>query len=334
MLRRVVQNPTKADPRNAFRRPFRLLPRRLRVFFLIGHRVVVGFVNHDGVSWSAAMAFWLVLSLPPLIIAVSSIATSLLNTDDARDVLAEQIVAQLPAEGGLIRDLVERDIAMISLGGLASVIVLLFSGSRVFAALVNAIYVMWRHVERASLVRREAMRLLLVVLVGGMLLSSILLQLAVLGLSDDLGFGVTVLATWVLPLVLVVAGLFLTYKLVPRRRATWKTALVGALFGAAALRVAQIVFVFLLTTVLEFEQSYGPLAEVALLSTWAFFVSAIILLGAELVATLDRHRLPHVPLPSSMRGDPADVHDPSRDGNRNSRRDPDRDRDAPAREAA
>lgn len=85
------------------------------------------------------MAFWLVLSLPPLVIAVSSIATLVIGED-----------AALPAEGGLIRDLVARQISLISLGGLTSLVFLLFSGSRVLSSLVNAIYVMWRHVGRAG----------------------------------------------------------------------------------------------------------------------------------------------------------------------------------------
>jgi hypothetical protein len=46
---------------------------------------------------------------------------------------------------------------------------------------------------------------------------------------------VHILASWVLPFVMVVGGLFVTCKLVPRNRATWKTALVGALLAAVAL---------------------------------------------------------------------------------------------------
>jgi membrane protein len=303
VLKRVAQTPEGADRQNVFRRPFTILPRRLRILFLIGHRVGFGWLNHDGMSWSAAMAFWLVLSLPPLVIAVSSVAARFIDQDNAREIIADQIVAQLPAEGDLIRQLVEQDIALLSLGGVASLVFLLFSGSRVFSSLVNAIYVMWRHVDRASFVRREGMRFVLAAIVGGLLMGSVIVQIAVLGI-DELGPVVGILVNWVLPFVMVLLGLFVTYKLIPRNRASFKTAFVGALLAAIALRIAQAVFVLLLGTVLEFDEGYGPLAEVALLATWAFFACAIILLGAELVATLDRHKLPHVPLPSSKKGDP------------------------------
>ncbi|HVM31330.1 MAG TPA: YihY/virulence factor BrkB family protein [Candidatus Limnocylindrales bacterium] len=302
MLRRVAQDPARADPRNAFRRPFTHLPRRLRALFLVGHRVGFGWLNHDGMSWSAAMAFWLVLSLPPLVIAVSSVAVRFMDDENAREIIADQVVAQLPAEGDLIRQLVEQDIALVSIGGFASLVFLLFSGSRVFSSMVNAIYVMWRHVERASFVRREGMRFVLAGLVGSLLIGSVIVQVAVLGM-DELGPVMGILVNWVLPFVMVLLGLFVTYKLIPRNRASFKTAFVGALLAALGLRLAQLIFTLLLGTVLEFDEGYGPLAEVALLATWAFFACAIILLGAELVATLDRHRLPHLPLPSSKEGD-------------------------------
>jgi hypothetical protein len=38
--------------------------------------------------------------------------------------------------------------------------------------------------------------------------------------------------------------------------------------------------------------------------TWAVVASAVVLLGAEMVATLDRHRVTHLPLPSSAKGEP------------------------------
>lgn len=305
MLWRLARNPVHANPANAFIRPFGLLPRRLRILFLVVHRVIFGFINHDGLAWSAAMAFWLVLSLPPLVIAVSSIASMVFGRETAQSFLVDQIVAQLPAEGDIIRELVEREIGLLSIGGLGSLVLLLFAGSRVFSALIKGIYVMWRHVEQASLVRRELLRVALVVIVGGMMVSSVMIQLVVLGL-EDIGSFAGILATWVLPFFLVVAGLFITYVLFPRGRATWRTALLGALCAAILLRVAQVIFVFLLSTVLEFEQSYGPVAEVALLATWGFVASVIVLLGAELVATLDRHRIAHAPLPSSQEGEPGE----------------------------
>lgn len=293
-------------PANAFAERLRWLPRRLRLVLLVLYRTVTGFVRHDGLSWSAAMAFWLVLSLPPLLIALSSVAVTLLGQESAQQLLTEQIAAQLPAEGGLIGQIVDNQVELLSAAGMGALVFLLFSGSRVFGSLVLAINVMWRHVEGDGFVRRQLMRVLMVLLVGGMLLASVVMQLGILGAADDIGPLADALARYVLPFVLVVGGLFLAYKLVPNGCATWRTALVSAVLTAIVLRAAQFAFWFLLNNLIDYDTGYGPLAGIATLMTWAVVASAIVLLGAEFVATLDRHRLRQLPLPSSATGEPSE----------------------------
>lgn len=300
--------PTQAGrPPNAFADPLRRIPRRGRLAFLVGFRAVSGFVRHDGLSWSAAMAFWLVLSVPPLLIAMSSLAVELLGREEARSILAEQIASQLPAEGWLIGDIVEQEIRLVSLAGLGSLAFLLFSGSRVFGALVTAINLMWRHIESDGLLRRHIERAVMVLGLGTLLLTSVMLQLGIIGARDQIGPLADIVVRYVLPFLLVIGGLFLTYRLVPRNGATWRTALVGALVAAVLLRVAQFGFTSVLMNFIDFDTGYGPLAGIAVLMTWAVVASGIVLLGAEFVATLDRHRITQLPLPSSAEGDPAEV---------------------------
>lgn len=289
---------------NGFAGRLRLLPRRVRIAYLIGFRAVAGFFRHDGLSWAAAMAFWFVLSLPPLLIALSSLTTAVVGREAARALLAEQVASQLPASGSVITEILEQEISVFSLAGLGSVAFLLFAGSRVFAAIVTAISAMWHHVERDTLRRRILLRAVMLLAVGGLMATSILLQLGIAGAQEDLGALTGMLVHFVLPFLLVVGGLYMTYWLVPRGRATWRTALVGALITAALLRVAQLAFWFLLTGVVDFRTGYGSLAGIAVLMVWAVVASSIVLIGAEFVATLDRHRLTQVALPSSDRGQP------------------------------
>lgn len=295
---------TRERPARAFARPLSSVPRRLRLAFLIGYRTVRNFFHHQGVSWSAAIAFWLVLSLPPLLIALSSVIGHFLGQDAARSILAEQVGSQLPAEGWLIEDLVAEEVSLISLAGLGSLALLLFSGSRVFGALVTAINVMWRHVEVEGLVMRLLKRGVLLLATGALLLASVFLQLGIAGTSADGPSMGQVLARYVLPFVLVVGGLFLLYRLVPNGGINWRMALLGALLAAVVLRLAQFAFWFLLTEFLDFDTAYGPLAGIAVLMTWAVVASAVVLLGAELVATLDRHRIRQLPVPSARTGEP------------------------------
>lgn len=293
-------------PANVFDKPLRWLPRRLRLASLVAYRSITGFYRHNGLTWAASMAFWLTLSVPPLLIALSSIAQQVLGQESAQQLIAEQVAAQLPAQGGIISDIVQQEIPVFSVAGVGSLVFLLFSGSRIFGALVGAINAMWQHVEDAGFIRRQLLRFVMVLLVGGLLLASVLLQLGTLGAADQIGMTADLAARYALPFVLAVAGLWLIFVLMPRRRASWRTALIGALITAIVLRLAQVVFWYLLTGAVDFSQSYGPLAGVAILMTWALVASAIVLMGAQFVAVLDRHRIEQLPLPSSDSGVPGE----------------------------
>ena len=282
------------------------MPRRLRLALLTAHRVASGFIRHDGLSWAAAIAFWLVLSLPPLLIALTTISTSLLGAETARDLVADQVAAHLPTGSGLIEQIVDAELPLFGTASLGSLAFLLFSGSRVFGALARAINVMWHHVESDGLLRRLVIRVVLLLFVGGLVIASALLQLGLLGAADDIGPLADIVARLVLPTALVLAGLTLTYRLIPADGPTWSTALTGALVATGLLRLAQAGFAFLLATVLEFDQAYGPLAGVAVLMIWAVAACAVVLIGAEVVATLDRHRLRHLPVPASETGEPSE----------------------------
>jgi membrane protein len=289
MVTRVISTPHVGAHR-AFAGLLRRIPRRIRWGLLVARRTVIGFVRHEGLSWAASMAFWLVLSLPPLLIAISSFVGAALGHETAQSILAQQVAAQLPAQGEVIRGLVDQEIQLLSVAGLGSVLFLLFSGSRVFAALVMAVNVMWSAVPTEGLLRRLVLRVVLALTIGGMLVASVLLQLGILGAQDRIGPLADVAARYVLPFGLVVGGLFLTYRLVPWRLASTRTAFVAAVLTAVLLRGFQALFSFLLAEGVDFSTAYGSLAGIAILMTWAMVTSSIVLLGAEFVSIVDRRR--------------------------------------------
>lgn len=112
--------------------------------------------------------------------------------------------------------------------------------------------------------------------------------LAFAGEVLDLPMSVRVLAqSQVVPVLFIDAALFLLFYLIPRRAATWQTALIGAAVGAIALRVAQVGFTAYVRTFGGFDSAYGPIAGLAAVLTWALVASAVILLAAHLVAVMN-----------------------------------------------
>jgi membrane protein len=256
----------------------------------VARRTVSNYLDEEGLQWSGAVAFYLVLSVPPLLIAAVSIGVVLVGADRAQSFLVEQVEQFLPAQEGIVAEIVDQTVDASGAAALAAIGFLLFSGSRVFASLIAAINLMWQEIEPAGFWRRQLQRVGMVFTVGLLLVLAGIADvvLSVAGEFFDLPGAVRLLAqSQVVPALFIGSGLFLLFYLIPRRAATWRTALLGAVLGAVALRVAQGVFTAYLLTFGGFDSAYGPIAGLAVVLTWALVASAVILLAAHLVAVLN-----------------------------------------------
>ena len=159
---------------------------------------------------------------------------------------------------------------------MAAIAFLLFTGSRVFASLIAAINLMWHEIEATGFWRRQLQRTGMVFTVGALLVlaGAADVALALAGDALDLPPPLRVLIqSQLVPALFIGSGLFLLFYLIPRKAATWRTALAGAIFGAVALRLAQALFTGYLRDFGGFDSAYGPIAGLAAVLTWALVAS-------------------------------------------------------------
>ena len=268
----------------------RRLPRRLRPAWRVARRTVSNYFDEEGLQWSGAVAFYLVLSVPPLLIAAVSIGVVVVGADRAQSFLVDQVAQFLPAQEEIVSEIVEQTVQGSGAAALAAVGFLLFSGSRIFASLIAAINLMWQEIEPAGFWRRQIQRTVMVLTIGILLALAGIADVVVAFAGDlfDLPGPIRFLAqTQLVPALFIGSALFLLFFLIPRRAATWQTALLGAVLGAVALRIAQALFTTYLRTFGGFDSAYGPIAGLAVVLTWALVASSIILLAAHLVAVLN-----------------------------------------------
>lgn len=286
--------PASADPYAAVRPPIARVPRRLRLALLVLRRAGARFTAHHGLSWAASIAFYVSLSVPPLLIALTDLAGSLLGSEELRASIIDQVTQLVPGQAEVLRDVVPERSHGPGLPTLVSVLLLLVFGSRALGTLVEVINLMWRRVEDATWLRRQRLRLVLLLGVGALFALGIAGRSVVDGTEGAERAGSLAGSTsgLLLPTLLVGAGLLLTYRLAPGVRVRLRSALIGAVLGALLLRAAQAAFSWALEHGVRGEGAYGPLASIAVLLTWALVASAIVLLGAEVVATLERRQIP------------------------------------------
>lgn len=256
---------------------------------VIGWRAVRNFVDQEGVQWSGALAFYLVLSVPPLLIAAFSVSVAVVGEETAREYVAAQVTQFLPAQRDVVRQIATQTISASGPAIPAAFAFLLFSGSRVFASLIAAINVMWREVPEPGFIRRQIVRIVMLLTTGVLFAVAGAADVAVALAGDAIPGSISIVVRLhILPGLLMAAALLLIFKLVPRRAATWKSAIVGGVVGAVLLRAAQAAFTAYLGVTGGFESAYGPIAGAAAVMTWALVASAAILLSAHLVAILNQ----------------------------------------------
>ncbi len=93
-----------------------------------------------------------------------------------------------------------------------------------------------------------------------------------------------------LPVIASTVGFFLIYLIVPNRKVSWKSALIGALVGAILFEMAKRGFAWYITTFPSYQRVYGTLATIPIFLFWVYLSWNIILLGGTIAATLETSR--------------------------------------------
>lgn len=262
-------------------------------FRRIGRMLVLAvqdFLSDSGPQWAAAIAYYALLSLFPLLLAAASIASLFIDPEWAVQRITEQLGDLLPTGEQQIEEIVTGAIEAGAGVGIVSVAGLLWTGSRVFSALTKALNVAYDVDEKYGFVRRTAIEFAMVATLGllfVMALASRYVFSFVLGFLDLVpadGAWLYEVAAVAVPALLLAVALFLAYRLVPRRRPDTSAALLGAVTATVAILVARPIFLGYVQEFGEYNLIYGSLAIMVILVFWAWIVAVIILLGGELVS--------------------------------------------------
>lgn len=247
--------------------------------------------NH-GPEWSAALAFYAVLSLFPLLLAGAVLASYVVDGAWAVTRVTAVLGEFLPSGDDEIRDIVGRAVADPRRVGLLSVAVYLVAGRRVLGALTTALNLVSDVDERADGIgRRIALEASLLVGLAALFLlglsSATLLHLAwdaarLAPTPDSLTFRLVRFGFQALLLLVV---FFLVYTVVPRGRREARATMVGAAAATLLFLLARAAFLVILAPLsANLDVIYGPLAVPVLLLLWAWYVALITLFGGSLAS--------------------------------------------------
>lgn len=268
--------------------------RHLRDHGGVAGKIVYGAAHHRLNGEAAKTAYYLFLSLFPLLLVAFAV-TGLVGGHPVFDFLARRLEQAAPEDAAryverFIRDVTDsRRPGVLSLG----VVLTLWTGTNIFVALMQGLNRIWEVTEhrrwwRRRLVAFGTLGAALVLLVSGALavLAGEWLRHA-LGLSRAW----TVLR-YPLAFLLLAFLMWLIYSVLPARgqRGARTHLMTGAAAGTALWFVATMGFDFYISHVKHTGRVYGLVGAGMVLLLWLYLTAYAILFGAETAAVLERER--------------------------------------------
>jgi membrane protein len=268
----------------------------LRLTGRIAWRAVVRFFDHNGPDRAAAVSYYTLLSLLPLLVFLISLGASVLGSWDAAYQRATYLLqGVLTHNDQHTRDALRQFAEQASRFYAPGLLILAWTSKRVFAALLSALEVVFGHPGRGIL-KGNLVTLALVGITGlGLLLTMLL---ATVGATAEglvrriappeaaLMFGglAALLARHVLPVVITMAFLFILYRIAAPAGYTTHHALGGALLATLLWEGAKTGFAWYLRDLARYAGLYGALEGVIVLAIWIELSVSIVLYGGEVVA--------------------------------------------------
>ncbi|MGH8796372.1 MAG: YihY/virulence factor BrkB family protein [Caldimonas sp.] len=261
-------------------------------------------------SMGAALAYYTVFSIAPLLLIVISVAGLVFGEDAARGAIVSQIQSLTGSEAAKSVEALLASVNHQTQGIFATVVgvvVLLIGATTVFAELQDSLDRIWRAPARRkagiwSLLRARVLSFGMILGVGFLLMASLVVSAAlaalghwwapVFGAWEALAKGIDLLVSF--GLITVIFAMI--YKIIPRTHIQWHDVWIGAAVTALLFAVGKFAIGLYIGTS-GVTSSFGAAGSLAVLLLWVYYSAQIFLLGAEFTWVY-AHRY------GSMRGQP------------------------------
>ncbi len=262
---------------------------------------VRAYADNAGPRLAAALSYYTIFSLAPLLIILLGITGIFFGQSETRDEFAAFVTAQLGPQvaeflSGLIDSTVQGQNQLATIIGVA---LLLFAGTNLFTAMQGALNQLWgvdepRYTGVWQVVFMRLLSLLILLALAAIGVAALTAQTVLNSLASELGdrfrgyefmlgFGSQVLTLAVMTLVFVAV-----HKILVHRRVGWKPLVVGALLTAIFFRIGQeLILIYLrMSTV---GSAFGAAGTLVALLLFIYYAMQIFLLGAAFTSNYSEH---------------------------------------------
>ena len=253
---------------------------------------VLSFIQDEALSRGAAIAFYAITSLGPILLIVIAVAGIVFGRDAAQNAISNQFSSLM---GRQTADLLQSVIVSASsksssiIATTVGIATLIVTASGVFGEMQGALNTIWKTRSRATtvsrLVRARIASLGLVAALGFLLIVSLAVSAGLTAFGTYLD--VLPVGKWILSGTNFVVSLLLfgilfgaIYKVLPDRSLQWKDVIVGALMTSFLFNVGKSLIGWYIGSS-AIASSYGAAGGLIVLLLWVYYSVQIFLFGAE-----------------------------------------------------
>ena len=246
-------------------------------------------------SMGAAISYYTIFSLAPLLVIVIAIAGAIFGREAAQGEIVAQISGMVGADGAaavesMLKAVDEPGKGLIA-GGI-SVVILMIGATTVFAELQSALDRIWHVPERQkpsgiwALLQARVLSFGLILGLAFLLIVSLVVSAGLAAFGSWFG---GLLPGWEILLLLlntaisigIMTALFaMIYKLMPTARIAWRDVWVGAFVTAVLFEIGKTAIGLYLGKS-GVNESFAAAGSLVVLVAWVYYAAQIFLLGAE-----------------------------------------------------
>jgi membrane protein len=254
---------------------------------------VDSFIDDEALSRGAAIAFYTVTSLAPVLLIVIAIAGLVFGRDAAQNAISAQFSGLM---GRQTAEVLQSAVASAAgksssiIATIIGVVTLVATASGVFGEMQAALNSIWKTKPQATtvsrLIRARAIGLGLVAALGFLLIVSLVISagLTAFGryLDTALPTGKLILPILNFVVSFVLLGLLFgaIYKILPDRSLQWKDVVIGAVVTSVLFNIGKSLIGWYIGSS-AIASSYGAAGGLIVLLLWVYYSVQIFLLGAE-----------------------------------------------------
>jgi membrane protein len=260
-----------------------------------------GFVDNCALRLSAALAYYSIFSLAPLLVLAMGLASLFFDEQAVRGRVADELRMYMgwsAAEGveGLLRGMSLRGESWTAVT--VGCVALLFGASGVFGQLKDALNTIWEVKAKPGLgvgdfIRDRLLSFGMVLVIGFLLLVSLVVTTVIAAITASTRAYLPVPdVVWTVANLIVSAGVSTVlfgaiFKILPDVHMAWRTVVMGSVVTAVLFEIGKFGLAFYLGRE-STASSFGAAGSIILVLLWVYYAAAILLFGAELTRAYAR----------------------------------------------